>query len=109
VPLTSVGTSPGCLIHLYTGSNLTGSGIPVVRDTPEFAPAWQNSFTSARIIWGTWRLFASPYYTDFMGDYSSPAIVPQLRPNNAVKSVKCLVPEPPAPVPPSTPGVYVPP
>ena len=58
------------------GPNLTGVGIPVMRDTPEFAPEWRDTFSSARVIWGTWRLFASPDYKDFMGDYSSPAMVP---------------------------------
>ena len=106
-PLTSAGQSPGCLIHLYTGPNLTGSGIPVARDTPEFAPEWRDTFSSARVVWGTWRLFASPNYTDFMGDYSSPAIVPQLRPNNGVKSVRCIAPEPAPPAPPAPVGFYV--
>jgi hypothetical protein len=106
-PLSSLPPSPGCLIHLYTGPDLTGSGIPVARDTPELAPAWRDTFTSARIIWGTWRLFASPNYTDFMGDYASPAVVPQLRPNDGLKSLKCIAPEPPPPVPPGPPGVYV--
>ena len=31
--------SPGCLIHLYTGPDLQGAGIAVMRDTPELAPA----------------------------------------------------------------------
>src|SRR4051794_7757513 len=75
LPVVSSPPSPGCLIHIYTGPNLTGSGIPVARDTPEFAPEWRDTFTSVRVIWGTWRLFSSPNYADFMGDYSSPAIV----------------------------------
>src|SRR3982750_703319 len=41
-PLTTSPPSPGCLIHLYTGPNLTGSGIPVARDTPELAPEWRE-------------------------------------------------------------------
>ena len=99
-PVAVAPPSPGCLIHLYTGPDLQGSGIPVARDTPEFAPEWRDSFSSARVIWGTWRLFASPNYTDFMGDYSAPAVVPHLRPNKGVKSLKCLAPEPPPPAPP---------
>ena len=108
VPPVASPPSPGCLIHLYTGPNLTGSGIPVARDTPELDPAWRGKISSARVVWGTWRLFASLTYTDFMGDYSSPAVVPMLRPAPGVASLKCIAPEPPPPAPP-TPGVYVPP
>ena len=98
--------SPGCLIHLYTGPNLQGAGIAVMRDTPEFAPPWRDSFSSARVIWGTWRLFASPDYKDFMGDYSSPYVVPIVNPTDGLKSIRCLAPEP-APAAPAQPGVYV--
>ena len=92
--------SPGCLIHLHTKPGLQGSGIPVVRDTPELAPEWRDKLSSARVIWGTWRLFASPDYKDFMGDYSAPAEVPLLKPAPSVASLKCLAPEPPPPPPP---------
>jgi hypothetical protein len=92
--------SPGCLIHLYTRPGLQGSGIPVARDTPELAPEWRDKLSSARVIWGTWRLFAAPDYKDFMGDYSAPAEVPLLRPAPSVASLKCLAPEPPPPPPP---------
>jgi len=77
-----------------------------MRDTPEFAPAWRDSFSSARVIWGTWRLFASPDYKDFMGDYSSPYVVPIVKPSDGLKSLRCLAPEP-VPVAPAQPGVYV--
>ena len=98
--------SPGCLIHLYTRPDFQGSGVPVSRDTPELEPAWAGKLSSAKVIWGTWRLFASPEYKDFMGDYSSPAAVPLLKPAPGVASLKCLVPEPPPPPPPLPPGVY---
>lgn len=105
VPPRANPPSPGCLIHIYTRPNLQGSGIPVVRDTPELAPEWQGKISSARVIWGTWRLFASPEYKDFMGDYSAPAVVPLLKPAPGVASLKCLAPEPP-PYVPATPGLY---
>src|SRR5689334_11264385 len=100
-PLPSPAQSPGCLIHLFTRPNLQGSGIPVARDTPELAPEWRDKISSARVIWGTWRLFASAEYKDFMGDYS-PAVVPLLRPAPGVASLKCIAPEPPPPAPPAT-------
>ena len=80
--------------------DLQGSGIPVERDTPELAPEWSGKFASAKVIWGTWRLFASPDYKDFMGDYASPAEVPLLKPAPGVASLKCIMPEPPPPPPP---------
>ena len=106
VPPRANPPSPGCLIHIYTRPNLQGSGIPVVRDTPELAPEWQGKISSARVIWGTWRLFASPEYKDFMGDYSAPAQVPLLKPAPGVASLKCIAPEPPAYVAPP-PGFYI--
>jgi hypothetical protein len=79
---------------------LQGSGIPVQRDTPELAPEWSGKLSSAKVIWGTWRLFASPDYKDFMGDYSAPAEVPVLKPAPGVASLRCIAPEPPPPPPP---------
>ena len=79
--------------------------ISVVRDTPEFALPWRDSFSSARVIWGTWRLFASPDYNDFMGDYSSPYVVPiSSRPMGLNRSDASHRPPPAAAGPP---GVYV--
>jgi hypothetical protein len=103
----SLPPSPGCLIHLFTRPNFQGSGIPVARDTPELAPEWRDKLASAHVIWGTWRLFASTDYKDFMGDYSAPAQVPLLRPAPAVASLKCIAPEPPPVGPPGPPGVYL--
>lgn len=85
---------PGCLIHIYTLPNLQGYGLPVVRDTPELAAAWHNMAASARVIYGTWRLFTDPDYKGFMGDYKAPADIPQLIPTHELDSLKCIVPEP---------------
>lgn len=99
-PRVPLPPSPGCLIHLYTQPNFQGAGIPVMRDTPELDPQWSGRLSSARVIWGTWRLFASPEYKDFMGDYASPAEVPLLKPAPGVASLRCLAPQPPPPPPP---------
>jgi hypothetical protein len=90
-------TGPGCLIHIYTLPNLQGYGLPIVRDTPELAAAWRNMAASARVIYGTWRLFADPDYKGFMGDYRAPADIPQLIPTHDLESLKCIVPEPAPP------------
>lgn len=89
--------SPGCLIHIYTLPNLQGYGLPIVRDTPELAAAWHNKAASARVIYGTWRLFADVDYKGFMGDYKAPAEVVQLTPAYELDSLKCIAAEP-APV-----------
>jgi hypothetical protein len=99
-PRFAAAPSPGCLIHLFTQPGLQGSGIPVERDTPELTPEWSGKLSSARAIWGTWRLFASPDYKDFMGDYTAPADVPLLKPAPGVASLKCIAPAPPPPPPP---------
>jgi hypothetical protein len=85
---------PGCLIHLYTLPGLQGYGIPVVRDTKELAPAWHDQVSSAKVIYGTWRLFADPDFKGFMGDYKAPADVPYLIPLRQLDSLQCLAAEP---------------
>jgi hypothetical protein len=106
-PRVALPPSPGCLIHLYTGANFQPPGLPVARDTPELAPEWRDRISSVQVIWGTWRLFASQDYKDFMGDYSAPAQVPLLRPADGLESLRCLAPEPPLPAPPAQPGLYI--
>jgi Beta/Gamma crystallin len=85
---------PGCRIDLYTLPNLQGYGLPVVKSTPELSEAWRNTASSARVIYGTWRLFTDPDYEGFMGDYSAPAVVAQLRPARELESLRCIKPEP---------------
>jgi Beta/Gamma crystallin len=85
---------PGCRIDLYTLPNLQGYGVPVVRDTPELAEAWRNMAWSARVVYGTWRLFTDPDYKGFMGDYTAPAVIPQLRPARELESLRCIRREP---------------
>lgn len=94
-PQPNLYAGPGCLIHLYTLPNMQGYELPVMRDTPEVAAAWHNTAVSARVIYGTWRLFTDPDYKGFMGDYKAPADVPQLMPARALNSAKCIMPEPP--------------
>jgi Beta/Gamma crystallin len=86
--------SPGCRIDIYTLPNLQGWGLPIVRDTPELAEAWRNTASSARVIYGTWRLFADSDYKQFMGDYTAPAVVPELRPARELESLRCIRREP---------------
>jgi hypothetical protein len=93
-PQPNLYTGPGCRIDLYTLPNLQGYGIPVVRDTPELSEAWRNTASSAKVIYGTWRLFTDPEYKGFMGDYTAPAVVPQLRPARELESLRCIKREP---------------
>jgi hypothetical protein len=90
--------APRCAIWLYTLPNLQGYVLPVMKDTPEVAPAWHDMAQSAKVIAGTWRLFADANYTGFMGDYRAPADIPQLTPPREVDSLKCIAGEP-APLP----------
>lgn len=93
-PPVNVYTGPGCRIDLYTLPQLRGYGVPVVRDTPELAEAWRNTASSASVIYGTWRLFTDPDYKGFMGDYTAPAIIPDLRPARELESLRCIQREP---------------
>jgi beta/gamma crystallin len=94
----SVYAGPGCRIDLYTSPYLQGYGLPIVRDTPELSEAWRNTASSARVIYGTWRLFTDPDYKGFMGDYSAPAVVPELRPARELESLRCVKRQPWPPV-----------
>jgi hypothetical protein len=89
--------SAGCLIHLFTLPGLQGYGLPVVRETKELAPAWHDQVSSAKVIYGTWRLFADPDFKGFMGDYKAPADVTYLIPERQLDSLQCIAPEPPPP------------
>ena len=84
---------PGCLIHLFMAPSLQGAALPVVKDTPEVAEAWHVA-SSARVIYGTWRLFSERDYKGFMGDYTAPADVPLLMPPGHLGSLQCIKPEP---------------
>ena len=89
-----VNQGPGCLIQIYTSPNLQGAGLPIVQDTPEVAAVWRDAASSAKVIYGTWRLYTDPDYKGFMGDYKAPADVPQLIPAHKLNSLKCIVREP---------------
>jgi Beta/Gamma crystallin len=93
-PPANLYAGPGCRIDLYMLPQLHGYGIPIVRDTPELAEAWRNTASSASVIYGTWRLFTDPDYKGFMGDYTAPAIIPELRPARELESLRCIRREP---------------
>src|SRR5438105_11912404 len=76
-PSVNVYTGPTCLIHLFTLPDLQGAGVPVMRDTPELTATWRSTAGSAKVIYGTWRLFSEPDYKGFMGDYLSAMEVPR--------------------------------
>jgi len=79
---------------------LQGYGMPVRRDTEELAPAWHDQVSSAKVIYGTWRLFADRGFKGFMGDYKAPVDVPYLIPPRQLDSLQCIASEPPPPPPP---------
>ncbi len=97
-PQRNVYNGPGCLMYLYSAPNLQGYGLPVRGNTPDLAKAWNNVTTSAKVVYGTWRLFSEPEYNGFMGDYKAPADIPQLVPARALNSAQCISPEPGTPV-----------
>ena len=88
-------TSPGCRLDIYTLSNLQGYGLSITKDTPEFADVWRKTASSVKVIYGTWRLYTDHDYKGFMGDYTAPADILELRPARELESVQCIRPEPP--------------
>jgi hypothetical protein len=95
----SVYSGPGCLIYINSLPNLQGNTLPVVRDTQDLAAAWHDTAASAKVIYGTWRLFTNADFKGFMGDYKAPADIPQLTPAHQLGSLKCITPEPGPPAP----------
>jgi hypothetical protein len=88
---------PGCLINIYNLPNLQGAVLPIRQDTERLAAPWHDTASSAKVIFGTWRLYTDPDFNGFMGDYRAPAAVPFLVPAHQLGSLKCLRPEPAPP------------
>jgi len=91
--------SPGCRIQLYILPNLQGNELPIITSTPDLASEWNDVTVSAKVVYGTWRLFENPDYKGFMGDYKAPVDIPQLFPPRKLGSLSCIAPEP-VPLPP---------
>ena len=87
-------SGPGCLIYIYPNANLKGVPLPIRGDTEELAAPWQQLAMSAKIVYGTWRLYADPGFSNVMGDYVAPADVKQLAPDHHLGSLRCLEPAP---------------
>lgn len=85
---------PGCLIYVYQFANFRGGAIPIAADTTDIATGWQSPVGSAKIFYGTWRLYTDPYYEGFMGDYAAPQEIAQMRPDTKLGSLKCIEPAP---------------
>jgi hypothetical protein len=85
---------PGCLIYLYPRSTWEGLPLPVRGDVPELAAAWNDKAASAKVVYGTWRLYANPDFNGFMGDYKAPADIAQFTPVEKIGSLRCVLPEP---------------
>jgi hypothetical protein len=98
-PLPVQYAGPGCLIYLYPLPGLQGPPLPVRSDTSDLAVEWHEAAASAKVVYGTWRLFTSPVFTGFMGDYKAPADVVQFKPATKLGSLRCtqLEPAPPPP------------
>ena len=102
-PSTVQYAGPGCLIYLYPSPSLRGYPLPVRADAADLAGAWHEAAASAKVVYGTWRLFTDPTFTGFMGDYKAPEDVVQFRPGAKLGSLKCIQLEP---APPPSPRTY---
>jgi hypothetical protein len=86
---------PRCLIYVYSLPGLRGDVMPVRDDTQDLASKWQSTAASAKVVYGTWRLFSDPAYIGFMGDYQAPTDVAQFRPVSNLGSLRCTHGDPP--------------
>jgi len=92
-------TGPGCLLYIFPRPALQGTPLPVMGDTEDLASAWQETSASAKVVYGTWRLYADSGFSGFMGDYRAPAEIPSLTPMKKIGSLLCVAPEAPPPSP----------
>lgn len=88
-------TGPGCLIYVYDYPGLLGYALPVRVDTPDLSAVWSKSAASARVVYGTWRLYTRPHYRGFIGDFKAPAYIMRLQPIHKLGSLECIMQEPP--------------
>jgi hypothetical protein len=92
-------TGPGCLIYVYSLPNLQGYALPIRDNTSELSDIWSKSAASARVVYGTWRLYSQANYEGFMGDFKAPTAIMRLEPVHQLGSLACLMAEPPPPPP----------
>jgi hypothetical protein len=85
---------PGCLIYIYGQPGPKGYGLPIRSDTEQLADPWPHLAASAKVVYGTWRLYSEPDFTGFMGDYKAPVDVYQLKPDHHLGSLQCVEPAP---------------
>jgi Beta/Gamma crystallin len=85
---------PGCLIYIYAQPDMKGYGLSIRGDTEQLADPWPHLAASAKVVYGTWRLYSDPEFTGFMGDYKAPLDVRDLTPDHHLGSLQCVEPAP---------------
>lgn len=92
-PGPSAYAGPGCLLYLYPLPRLAGAPLPVMGDASDITSAWHETAASAKVVYGTWRLYSDPSFTGFAGDYKAPQDVEFGRPVK-IGSLSCVELEP---------------
>jgi hypothetical protein len=87
-------SGPGCLIYIYPNADFKGTPLPIRGDTVQLADPWQHLASSARVVYGSWRLYSEPEFVGFMGDYKAPADLRLLPIDRHLGSLQCTEPAP---------------
>ncbi|HTV90783.1 MAG TPA: beta/gamma crystallin-related protein [Stellaceae bacterium] len=87
-------TGPGCLIYVYGLPDMKGYALPIREDSERLAEPWPHLAASAKVVYGTWRLYSEPEFAGAMGDYKAPADIVELAPDHHLGSLQCLEPAP---------------
>jgi hypothetical protein len=85
---------PGCLLYLYPLPGLAGNPLPVRADASDITSTWHETAASAKVVYGTWRLFSEPTFEGFAGDYKAPMDRVEFRQPLKIGSLKCIQLEP---------------
>ena len=88
-PKPSAYAGPGCLLYLYPLPRLGGTPLPIRGDSGDITSAWHETAASARVVYGTWRLYSEADFVGFAGDYKAPQDVEFGRPIK-IGSLTCV-------------------
>jgi hypothetical protein len=81
-------------LYLYPLPGLAGNPLPVRADASDITSTWHETAASAKVVYGTWRLFSEPTFEGFAGDYKAPMDRVEFRQPLKIGSLKCIQLEP---------------
>jgi len=79
-----------CEIWIYKDANFQGDRLVITnKETSSLANGWHDQASSAKVIAGSWSLYADVDFRGFMGNYKAGNDVASLQPNDQLDSLRC--------------------